>query len=854
MRMVYDFTPGTLPSGVTFAQPTADFDGSYVDADGVIQYASGPDELRWEHRWDGAAWALAGLLNEPERTNIRSFSEAVNSWSNTATIVSIDVAVAPDGATTADRMEDNAAGTSGQTGQILSVADLAPGLWAMTAFIAPGSLDWLRFRTQTFTQNTTASFDAASGAFGGNNGFTSSFVDRLAGAWFRAGGTAPEMTGPDMTGLFRWNLADGNADDTVLRDGTKNIYLWGGGVEQVETGDPFASSYIRNTGSGSATRAAGVTTITETPEGLPLPNGTYHVEIVRYSGTTTLSAVVVSGGAGYVVPTSTDPLRVVILTPVVDRIANLKYLLIGSPLTVEGGLSRFPYAWGEVAWGSLSDDEEDLSAKVYLGSHTFHTGASDSERNAIFRPRLLQAFNFSQQIPPPGLGQSRGGAGIGAVRIANGDGALDDELLRAWPGRSVRVLVGGTVDEGRPTEHEMVLAEYVTLFLGTAEALAGAENEIEIAIRDPSAKLDLPIVANLYAGTGGLEGGDDLAGKPKPKGFGAVFNASPATVDPVNLIYQVHDGAMSAVTAVRDAGVALAFDADVADITTATPGTGEYATSLATGHIKLGASPAGGITVDFNGDASGSGYVSTVADVIERIVVTYGPLFAGDLDAASFTSLNSAKSYTCGLYTGMSRPKLNSLVDQLMLSVDGFWAMTRAGLLSVGTYVQPENEAANYSLAEDGVFEGSLEALPSADPIWRLRLGYRRNWAPQSEGELAGSVTAANRAAYSQQQKFVSEENQNTRDVFPLAIENERSTLLNDQADAETETTAILSRQRRVRRTYRWTSRLPLYQLKVGVLLSLTHSRMGLSSGKNLIVLQIEEDANARAVRITAWG
>jgi len=305
----YDLTPGTLPAGVTYAQPTADFDGSRIDADGVLQYASGPDEPRWDHRWDGSAFVLAGLLNEPARTNIRSFSEAVNSWSNTATIVSIDAAVAPDGATTADRMEDNAAGTSGQTGRNLSVTNLATGLWAMTAFIAPGSLDWLRFRTQNFTQNTTASFDAASGAFGGNNSFTSSFVDRLAGAWFRAGGTVPEMTGPDMTGLFRWNLADGNADDTVLRDGTKNIYLWGGGVEQVETGDPFASSYIRNTGSGSATRAAGVTTITQTPQGLPLPDGTYDITVTRWGiADQVLTGVEVTGNA-WAVPTATAPLR-----------------------------------------------------------------------------------------------------------------------------------------------------------------------------------------------------------------------------------------------------------------------------------------------------------------------------------------------------------------------------------------------------------------------------------------------------------------------------------------------------------------------------------------------------------------
>jgi hypothetical protein len=57
---------------------------------------------------------------------------------------------------------------------------------------------------------------------------------------------------------------------------------------------------------------------------------------------------------------------------------------------------------------------------------------------------------------------------------------------------------------------------------------------------------------NVYAGTGGVDGGADLAGKRKPLCFGNPRNVSPVLLVPSLLIYQVHDGSVAGIDNVYD--------------------------------------------------------------------------------------------------------------------------------------------------------------------------------------------------------------------------------------------------------------------------------------------------------------
>jgi hypothetical protein len=74
----------------------------------------------------------------------------------------------------------------------------------------------------------------------------------------------------------------------------------------------------------------------------------------------------------------------------------------------------------------------------------------------------------------------------------------------------------------------------------------------------------VPLQTTKYAGSNvlpaGREGVEDLKGKPKPVCLGSVFNIAPPCVNTSKLIYQVNDGAVASISAIRDRGVPLLPD------------------------------------------------------------------------------------------------------------------------------------------------------------------------------------------------------------------------------------------------------------------------------------------------------
>ena len=83
---------------------------TYVDSDGVLQTAADGVPRTAHHLWDGTAWVNAGLLLESEaRTNLFPFSTDLDNitWTGASFGVTVtdDAGVAPDGSTTAARVQ-----------------------------------------------------------------------------------------------------------------------------------------------------------------------------------------------------------------------------------------------------------------------------------------------------------------------------------------------------------------------------------------------------------------------------------------------------------------------------------------------------------------------------------------------------------------------------------------------------------------------------------------------------------------------------------------------------------------------------------------------------------------------------
>lgn len=388
--------------------------------------------------------------------------------------------------------------------------------------------------------------------------------------------------------------------------------------------------------------------------------------------------------------------------------------------------------------GALGDDviggapdivQAEASTSANVATHPLMTGANDDPPATRFAARLSR-ISFRRSMRG---GDRFGGVaqGDGMLIFDNADGGYDARLFQAVAGTEIVVKAGSP---------DIPFRYWRTIVVGTARDHEFSEKAYILTMRDDSFRLQLPLRDTLYLGTGGAEGGDALINKSKPVLLGYRLNIAPPQVDGATLTYQIHDGALDAVFAVRDRGSALSFGEDHADYATlasATIAGGEYDTCLAEGFIRLGGTPAGQVTVDAaTYRSSGKAYL---AAILRGVLEDYGPITA--FDEASFTALAAAYPNDHGLWVGENDDAtIRDVVERLLDGVAGYVAFSRAGRCRVGTVVEPEGAAtAAYGMA-DIIGEVPHERLPSllAPPPWRLRLYYSGNDTVQTD--LAGAA------------------------------------------------------------------------------------------------------------------
>lgn len=496
----------------------------------------------------------------------------------------------------------------------------------------------------------------------------------------------------------------------------------------------------------------------------------------------------------------------------------------------------------------------------YVSSWTYTTAATDTPASWPFESRLIRPLNVQHQLFSGATISGEAVPAFGNIEIANGDGLFDEWCDFYWFGRNLRLYVGLPTYEFK---------DFALVMKGTSDGIAVNPSTVQIRYRDLRRRLQRPVQTNVYSGAGGLNGGDALKGKTRPKIWGQVRQWEPVPVDPANLIYQLNDGAMQAVDAVRDQGAALAFDADVADITTATPAGGEYATSLATGYIKLGASPAGTVTVDARGDKAGTlGYRATLAGIIRKMVTESSALSdPGDLETGSFTDLDVSHAEVVGWATGLESVSVEECLNGLIGPSRGlFWAFTRAGKLQLGEIQNPAtatpsnsfNNAAPSDLREPQQ-GGAFDALPIAT-VKRVEVAYKRYWRILSPEEAVSAATEAARADFGEEYRIEAVNVSGATTEDPEAIVLRVNTTIDTTAAAVTEATRLATLFGSTRRAYSvgLTEGVFGYNLADVVELKLSDpSRLGLSGGQNFIVVGYLENIGvnrADEITLTLWG
>lgn len=497
---------------------------------------------------------------------------------------------------------------------------------------------------------------------------------------------------------------------------------------------------------------------------------------------------------------------------------------------------------------------------VRLGSAEWATAPTDVPNSTPFDGRLTTVLQWSRSIVGNRIGVDYT-SGEATIAFLNSDGEYDD-IVDGYSvdGRSVVVRVGRKTD---------AFANHLVIFRGVGVDWTADDDAVTITARDKSFLLDVPAQPNVYAGTGGAEGGEDLAGKRKPLAHGIAISIAPVLVDTTNLIYQLHDGALELITGVYDRGVLLTKATDRANyaaLVAAAVAAGQYDTCLAEGLFKLGAA-ASGIVL---GAVFTSGVVTASNLSTDSVVADFLSSSAGlsddDIDHTSFDVVSITNGDPVCHFVGQSDAwSVADVVTTLMAGVGGWAGFNRDGKLSIGILTAPSGDpVASFARDEGDIIDLNREKLPSGvwPPPWRWRVAWDRRWT--TFDDFAGVVSALLVSRFAQPYALVAAEDTgilvdhpSAQDPAPIEAYFQWSLLQNY---AEDEAERLLALYSSGYKLYRITLGRRALALNLGDLIFVTWPRFGLDAGKLLRVIAIDDridladGSGVETIEVTGFG
>lgn len=500
----------------------------------------------------------------------------------------------------------------------------------------------------------------------------------------------------------------------------------------------------------------------------------------------------------------------------------------------------------------------------------FTTRPTDTPAATTFLPAAIEAGNFSQFLVDALATDGRSRVGAGEIVLSNADGRLDFMNQLGLDGRQLVVRLG--------TPGTAYPADWTTLLTGTMEQAEFTWDAVRILLRDRQAEVyDKPYQPAKFAGSNtsvgaggeaGVEGsGDDLKGKPKPRLRGKAINISPPAVNAGKLTFMVSDKPIQSLDAVYVGGNAITpgtARADLAALQAATVSAGTYDYSLGSGaegaYFRLGTAPDNVVTCDATEGATAA--ARTAAQVARQILLDAG-ISAGDIESASVTALDAANSGVLGIWTGTEERRTGELLDQVLGSVGGFWAITAAGGFYFGRLEAPAGPPVRtierYELIDSGQAVERLRGRGDEKglPCWRTVLRYQRNYTVQQGADVFAAVAQTRRNRLAEEWLTVVAEDSAVQTKHPLSPEKQVYTLLDSAADAATEAARVNDQYKVKRDTLR--VRVPAKQLRgtelrLGDVWALKAPRFDWAGGKPLRLTGVIHTYSANETILELWG
>lgn len=482
---------------------------------------------------------------------------------------------------------------------------------------------------------------------------------------------------------------------------------------------------------------------------------------------------------------------------------------------------------------------------------------TDTPANQYYEPRIIDPGNFERHLFSGGALRGKSSVGAGDIVIANGDPG-NGETLDSWLGYG---FDGRTITIRAMKREWTSIAQALTLFSGRTARLVSTSplERLELRIKDQLSDLDKPLLTTVFAGTttasaATAEGNADLKGQIKQRVWGSATNVALQPANVYDLIYLASNSAMTSIT-VYDGGIPLTNDGDDANIATlqaATIASGHYRTCLASGLVRLGAPAAFVVTADI---VEGSNAAArTAGQIAYRMMIAHG-IDASVLSVSTINDLDARNSAVCYSVVTDGRSAIDA-IQEVLDSIGAWMIPNRNGIYEFGRFEAPTYDPNNsYDLDLQDVSDGQLQRLDVDLPCYRVTLKYGRVHRVQDDSEVAGIVTAERRATLGSDYRSVVAEDTSVQTKHPDAIEIEVVTNLSSSADATTEVARLLALLKVDRSKY--SIALPLadaWPVNPGMSITLTHPRLGMSSGFPCMVLSRTDDYVNERLVFEVWG
>ena len=214
--------------------------GSYKGRNGLIQYAATE-----EPRIDFTNYSKGALLLEPQRTNLKTNSEAVNNWTQSNISTSTNQTTAPDGTNNADKIIENSG--SGSHKVYEGVSTTSGQVYTWSVFLKSDT----RSKVRLNIFGAYAEFDVTNQTLLTQSGITSYKIEDYGNGWGRFSITETANASSTLTYVY---LLNDSGSVSYTGDGSSGLFVWGGQLEQ----GSYSTSYTP-TADSTATRIADLT-------------------------------------------------------------------------------------------------------------------------------------------------------------------------------------------------------------------------------------------------------------------------------------------------------------------------------------------------------------------------------------------------------------------------------------------------------------------------------------------------------------------------------------------------------------------------------------------------------------------